>query len=73
MNINNIYEIYLNSLVLCITMYQIIHTFVPVINHQHQNNPIGFDVMKAFLVEIQNFINATWYNPDAALERGSFV
>lgn len=43
------------------------------IKAQHQNNPIGFDVMKAFLVEIQNFINATWYNPDAALERGSFV
>lgn len=43
------------------------------IKAQHQNNPISFDVMKAFLVEIQNFINATWYNPDAALERGSFV
>lgn len=40
---------------------------------QHENYPISFDVVKMFVTEMQNFINATWYNPDAALARGSFV
>lgn len=40
---------------------------------QHQNYPIDLGVIRAFVNEIQNFINATWYDPDAALERGSFV
>lgn len=40
---------------------------------QHINNPISFDVMKLFVKEMQNFINATWYDPEAALARGAFV
>lgn len=43
------------------------------IKAQHDSNPIGVDVIRAFVNEIQNFINATWYNPDAALSRGSFI
>ena len=43
------------------------------IKAQHENYPINFDVMKKFVTEIQNFVNATWYNPDEALVRGSFV
>lgn len=40
---------------------------------QHESNPISLDVMRMFVYEIQNFINATWYDPDAALARGAFV
>lgn len=40
---------------------------------QHKAFPISFDVMKMYLDEIQNFVNATWYDPDAALKRGAFV
>ena len=43
------------------------------IRRQHQDNPISVDVMELFVDEMQNFINATWYDPDAALARGSFV
>lgn len=40
---------------------------------QHQNFPISVDVITMFVKEIQNFIDATWYNPDEALIRGSFI
>lgn len=43
------------------------------IREQHINYPISFEVMKRFVQEIQNFIDATWYDPNSALERGSFV
>lgn len=43
------------------------------VKHQHEEFPISFDVMKSFVHEIQNFVDATWYDPDAALSRGSFV
>ena len=43
------------------------------VKRQHEENPISFDVMKKFVNEMQNFINATWYDPDEALNRGSFV
>ena len=43
------------------------------VRSQHAENPISFDVMKNFVKEMQNFIDATWYDPDAALSRGSFV
>lgn len=42
------------------------------VRDQHNNFPISSDVMKKFVGEIQDFINATWYNPAAALSRGSF-
>lgn len=40
---------------------------------QHKNYPISFDVMKMYLNEIQQFVDATWYDPDAALKRGAFI
>lgn len=40
---------------------------------QHRDNPINIDVMKMFVAEIQNFIDATWYDPYTALSRGAFV
>lgn len=40
---------------------------------QHHDKPISVQVVSDFLSQIQNFIDATWYNPDEALERGSFV
>ena len=40
---------------------------------QHENYPIDRNIVLAFVNEIQKFINATWYDPNAALERGSFV
>lgn len=43
------------------------------VKHQHEEFPISFDVMKSFVHEIQHFVDATWYDPDAALSRGSFV
>ncbi len=43
------------------------------VRRQHEECPISFDVMKKFVTEIQNFIDATWYDPEEALNRGSFV
>lgn len=40
---------------------------------QHRDFPIASDVIYKFVTEIQNFIDATWYNPDEALVRGSFI
>lgn len=40
---------------------------------QHRNFPISADIIAKFVKEIQNFIDATWYNPNEALIRGSFV
>lgn len=40
---------------------------------QHKNFPISAEVIGMFVSEIQNFIDATWYNPDEALRRGSFI
>ena len=43
------------------------------VKQQHKDNPICFDVMKNFVKEMQNFIDATWYDPKTALSRGSFI
>jgi hypothetical protein len=40
---------------------------------QHKNFPISAEVISKFVTEIQKFIDATWYNPDEALTRGSFI
>lgn len=40
---------------------------------QHRDFPISSEVIGMFVKEIQNFIDATWYNPDEALKRGSFI
>lgn len=42
------------------------------VKNQHEKFPISADVMKLFVAEIQNFVNATWYDPNEALSRGSF-
>lgn len=43
------------------------------IEKQHKNFPIDGEVVYRFVEEIQNFINAVWYDPEAALKRGSFI
>ena len=40
---------------------------------QHRDFPISSDVVWNFVQEIQNFVDAVWYDPGAALQRGSFV
>lgn len=40
---------------------------------QHTDYPISHEVIAMFANEIQLFVNATWYDPDEALRRGSFV
>ncbi|HBH47430.1 Bpu10I family restriction endonuclease [Muricauda sp. TY007] len=42
------------------------------VRDQHKDNPISSDVMIKFVSEIQEFVNATWYDAEAAIERGSF-
>lgn len=36
-------------------------------------HPIDADVVLRFVQNLESFLNAVWYDPDAALERGSFV
>lgn len=43
------------------------------IKTQHKNFPISADVVAMFVAEIQNFIDASWYDPEEALKRGSFL
>ncbi|EDN65342.1 mutant BbvCI restriction endonuclease subunit 2 [Beggiatoa sp. PS] len=43
------------------------------IEKQHKDFPISKEVMWHFVQEIQNFVDAVWYDPNAALERGSFI
>jgi len=43
------------------------------VKRQHQENPIDKEVMWQFVQEIQRFVDAVWYDPGAALRRGSFV
>ena len=43
------------------------------VRRQHENCPIDSEVIWRFVEKIQAFINAAWYDPAAALQRGSFV
>ena len=43
------------------------------VQRQHENHPIDAEVVWTFTEKIQAFINAAWYDPAAALQRGSFV
>ena len=43
------------------------------VKDQHRDFPISSEVIGKFTHEIQRFVDATWYNPDEALQRGSFV
>lgn len=48
-------------------------TVLAEVEAQHKNFPIAVDVIQMFINEIQSFISATWYDPEDALRRGSFV
>lgn len=43
------------------------------VRKQHEKFPIDAEVIWVFVEKIQAFINAAWYDPAAALQRGSFV
>jgi hypothetical protein len=43
------------------------------VRNQHRDFPIDGEVVFRFVQEIQNFIEAVWYDPNEALRRGSFV
>lgn len=40
---------------------------------QHRDSPISADVVWNFVAEIQQFVNAVWYDPEEALRRGAFL
>jgi hypothetical protein len=40
---------------------------------QHRSSPISSDVVWSFTQQVQGFVDAVWYNPDGAIQRGSFV
>jgi len=40
---------------------------------QHRASPISSEVIWSFTRQIQAFVDAVWYNPAGAIERGSFV
>ncbi|MCP4350164.1 MAG: Bpu10I family restriction endonuclease [Desulfobacterales bacterium] len=43
------------------------------VEKQHKDFPIAKDVIWNFVMEIQNFVSAIWYDPREALKRGSFI
>lgn len=43
------------------------------VEKQHKEFPIDGEVMYRFVQEIENFLEAVWHDPSAALKRGSFV
>jgi hypothetical protein len=43
------------------------------VRNQHKEHPIHTEVVLKFVNEIQNFINTKWYDPAAAISRGSFI
>jgi len=43
------------------------------VKRQHKHSPIDHEVIWRFVQELQAFINAVWYDPGKALQRGSFI
>jgi len=43
------------------------------VRRQHDASPIDAAVIWRFVQELQGFINAVWYDPGKALQRGSFI
>ncbi len=43
------------------------------VRRQHRECPIDAEVIWKFTSELQNFVKSVWYDPDKALERGSFI
>jgi len=48
-------------------------SIVSEVERQHKDFPIDAEVVWRFVQEIQAFVDTTWYDPDEALRRGSFV
>ena len=43
------------------------------VERQHKDYPIDSEIIWRFVQEIQSFVDVTWYDPDEALRRGSFI
>jgi hypothetical protein len=43
------------------------------VRRQHEKYPIDSEIIWRFTSELQNFVKAIWYDPEKALERGSFI
>lgn len=43
------------------------------VKKQHQENPIDPEVIWKFISELQYFVKSVWYDPEKAIERGSFI
>ena len=43
------------------------------VRRQRDNHPIDAAVVARFVSHVESFTNAIWYDPDAALTRGSFI
>lgn len=43
------------------------------VKRQHDETPIDAEIMWRFVQELQMFIDAVWYDPCKALQRGSFI
>lgn len=43
------------------------------INEQHQEHPVDYELVWRFVQELQQFIDAIWYDPAETISRGSFV
>lgn len=43
------------------------------VKKQHQDHPIDPEVIWNFISELQYFVKSVWYDPEKALERGSFI
>lgn len=43
------------------------------VKRQHDESPIDPAIIWLFVKELQNFIDAVWYDPRQALQRGSFL
>ena len=43
------------------------------LSDQHRNFPIDGEIIYKFVLDIQNFIDAVWYDPAEALRKGSFI
>jgi hypothetical protein len=43
------------------------------VKKQHKEYPIDAEVIWKFVSELQHFVKSVWYDPEKALERGSFI
>ncbi len=43
------------------------------VEKQHNDFPIAKDVIWSFVKEMQHFVGSVWYDPNAALKKGSFI